>query len=1003
VTEQTIQPEQWLGNFGLPGFRPGQKNVIQAVLAGKDTLCIMPTGGGKSLCFQLPTIAREGVTIVISPLIALMKDQVDSLTQRGIPATFINSTLSSDEQQNRIADMVGGKYKLVYIAPERLRSSSFMRSVQRTKIQLLAVDEAHCISQWGHDFRPDYARLGRFRERIGNPQTVALTATATSLVQDDISKILQLEKPAKFVTGFARTNLKLLVQSPKGNAAKDHELLGFLKSHPGCGIIYASTRKNCEQLIELLSEELDRSVAFYHAGLTVDTRRQVQEKFMSGEIEIIVATNAFGMGIDKSDLRFVVHYNLPGSIEAYYQEAGRAGRDGQPSECLMLYSYQDKFIQEFFIENAYPSKDTVREVYAYLCSIDKDPIEMTLQEVKDDLGLQIGTSGIATCENLLEKAKAIERLDSRQNSAGIRIDSDLPTLIDFLPRDARSQRHVLRGLERIVGDLRHERVMFQPKWLADQLDMKWASVNRSIKQLVKLPMIDYVPPFRGRAIHVLDRRRKFSELEIDFGELARRQQAEHDKLDSVIRFATTRRCRQLEILEYFGDPDRKRCRNCDNCGPAESQGPVSDKSVGSPDACLYAVQVALSGAARTHGRFGKNLVAQMLTGSTSKKIKQVGLDRLPTHGLLKKLRQSDVIALLDFLLGHHYLEQVETTKFRPTMQVAEDGRRVMKGIDDIDFTTQLPLALVQMISTNLKDKRPHRSESKATDRRDSATAASEAPHDNLSLTATSDALITEPLNVEAISTGPASSAGTQSDDETPEAESSAIELPKAEQPNVQAKIFESEAGFQASLEAGFETNLEAGFESVGLGFEMDLVASIDDENEDQFADEEDDDGGSNEVVGDNDESDEKTQTSPCHEVVESNGVLDGRPESGFKRLAGDNSGAAERIIRKDLPEPDSIQPSFFWTWRMIADGYSLDHVLQARGIDRNTVFDHLNRAAESGHFVAAKWLLSSDKIQRFEQLCREISSSNESELLSQLPSGLEPEELQFYLRVAGGI
>ena len=184
---------------------------------------------------------------------------------------------------------------------------------------------------------------------------------------------------------------------------------------------------------------------------------------------------------------------------------------------------------------------------------------------------------------------------------------------------------------------------------------------------------------------------------------------------------------------------------------------------------------------------------------------------------------------------------------------------------------------------------------------------------------------------------------------------------------------------------------------------MDLVASIDDENEDQFADEEDDDGGSNEVVGDNDESDEKTQTSPCHEVVESNGVLDGRPESGFQRLAGDNSGAAERIIRKDLPEPDSIQPSFFWTWRMIADGYSLDHVLQARGIDRNTVFDHLNRAAESGHFVAAKWLLSSDKIQRFEQLCREISSSNESELLSQLPSGLEPEELQFYLRVAGGI
>ena len=459
MTETKIQPEQWLGNFGLDGFRPGQQHVIEAILAGRDTLCIMPTGGGKSLCFQLPTIAREGVTIVISPLIALMKDQVDSLLQRGIPATFINSTLNLDEQQTRIADMVAGKYKLVYIAPERLRSSSFMRSVQRTKIQLLAVDEAHCISQWGHDFRPDYARLGRFRERLGNPQTVALTATATSLVQDDIAKILQLENPSKFVTGFARTNLTLSVKSPKGNAEKDHELVRFLKSHPGCGIIYASTRKSCEKLIELLSEEIDRSIAFYHAGLPIDMRRKVQEQFMSGEIEIIVATNAFGMGIDKSDLRFVIHYNLPGSIEAYYQEAGRAGRDGEPSECLMLYSYQDKFIQEFFIENSYPSKETVREVYAYLCSINKDPIEMTLQEIKDDLGLQIGTSGIATCENLLEKSGAIERLDSRQNAAGIRIDSDMNTLIDLLPRTARNQRHVMRGLERVVGDLRHERVM----------------------------------------------------------------------------------------------------------------------------------------------------------------------------------------------------------------------------------------------------------------------------------------------------------------------------------------------------------------------------------------------------------------------------------------------------------------------------------------------------------------------------------------------------------------
>ena len=269
MIEETLQPEKWLGNFGLKEFRPGQKNVIDTVLAGRDTLCIMPTGGGKSLCYQLPTIAREGVTIVISPLIALMKDQVDALQAREIPATFINSSLTLEQQQTRIHGMTDGQYKLVYIAPERLRSNSFMRAVGKTQIQLLAVDEAHCISQWGHDFRPDYARLGRLREKLGNPQTIALTATATSFVQGDIVKILQLQKPAKFVTGFARSNLNLTVQSPNSNVVKDNQLIDFLNTRPGCGIIYASTRKNCEHLVELLQDKVKRSIAFYHAGLTL--------------------------------------------------------------------------------------------------------------------------------------------------------------------------------------------------------------------------------------------------------------------------------------------------------------------------------------------------------------------------------------------------------------------------------------------------------------------------------------------------------------------------------------------------------------------------------------------------------------------------------------------------------------------------------------------------------------------------------------------------------------
>ena len=571
TTAEQMQP--WLEKFNLSSFRKGQDAVIEAVQNKHDTLCIMPTGGGKSLCYQLPAISRDGITIVISPLIALMKDQVDALRELNLPATYINSSLPSSEQQSRIVGMRGGEYKLIYIAPERLRSTSFMRTVRELNVELLAVDEADCISQWGHDFRPDYARLGQLRERLGNPQTIALTATATAHVREDICKILNLDEPKVFVTGFARTNLSLNVESPSSNSARDARLIEFLQATEGSGIVYASTRKNCEHVVEMLSEHLHRHVEFYHAGLTPDRRRDVQEKFMSGETPIIVATNAFGMGIDKRDLRFVVHYNLPGSLEAYYQEAGRAGRDGKPSQCLLLYSFQDKFIQEFFIENSYPSRAVIKQVYEYLCSVPGEPIETTLQDIKDELDLSIGTSGIGTCANLLEKAGAIERLDSKQNSAAIKIDSDLPTLIDFLPRDSRSQRHVLKGLEKLVGSFRNERVMFQTKHLAERLEMKWDAVNRAIKQLVKLPMIDYIPPFRGRAIHVNDRSRPFTELNIDFSELARRKDAEHEKLQTVIRFATTQRCRQLEILEYFGDPDRDLCGNCDNCN-TQSKIPV---------------------------------------------------------------------------------------------------------------------------------------------------------------------------------------------------------------------------------------------------------------------------------------------------------------------------------------------------------------------------------------------------------------------------------------------
>lgn len=352
--------------FGFEDFRHGQRDIAESVVVGHSTLAVMPTGSGKSLCYQLPACVLEGVTLVISPLIALMKDQVDAAQARGIPAAGINSSMSWPEQQARLRDMVEGRLKLVYVAPERFRNASFLEAVERSHIALLAVDEAHCISQWGHDFRPDYLEIGEFRKKIGSPVTVALTATATPEVQADILKQLDIRDARVIVSGFERPNLFFEVRHATSEEEKfvhiEHVLAHFVGESV---VVYCATRKQVE-LVRAKLESAGHLVGTYHGGLSDARRHEVQESFMAGDVPVLVATNAFGMGVDKSDVRAIVHFNIPGSLEAYYQEAGRAGRDGQPAHCVLLFNTNDRSVHEFFIDLSYPTVDIVMAVWTEL-------------------------------------------------------------------------------------------------------------------------------------------------------------------------------------------------------------------------------------------------------------------------------------------------------------------------------------------------------------------------------------------------------------------------------------------------------------------------------------------------------------------------------------------------------------------------------------------------------------------------------------------------------------